>query len=67
MAAFGQANGKLQIHFIDVGQGDGALLVSPQGETVLFDGPRDLTLPAPSLRSRYAHHNQIVDRLGSRR
>jgi beta-lactamase superfamily II metal-dependent hydrolase len=32
-----QANGKLQIHFIDVGQGDGALLVSPAGETVLFD------------------------------
>jgi beta-lactamase superfamily II metal-dependent hydrolase len=35
--AFAQANGKLQIHFIDVGQGDGALLVSPRGETVLFD------------------------------
>ena len=29
--------GKLQIHFMDVGQGDGALLVSPMGETVLFD------------------------------
>lgn len=35
--ALGQANGKLQIHFIDVGQGDGALLISPQGEMVLFD------------------------------
>jgi len=35
--AFGQANGKLQIHFMDVGQGDGAILISPQGETVLFD------------------------------
>jgi beta-lactamase superfamily II metal-dependent hydrolase len=34
---FGQANGKLQIHFMDVGQGDATLLVSPQGETVLFD------------------------------
>lgn len=33
----GQANGKLKIHFIDVGQGDGALLVSPLGETILFD------------------------------
>jgi len=31
------ANGKLAIHFMDVGQGDGALLISPQGETVLFD------------------------------
>src|SRR5260221_7462122 len=34
---FGQANGKLQLHFMDVGQGDGALLISPLGETVLFD------------------------------
>ena len=33
----GQANGKLQLHFIDVGKGDGALLISPGGETVLFD------------------------------
>lgn len=37
------ANGKLQIHFMDVGQGDGALLISPLGETVLFDdGVRNL-------------------------
>ena len=35
--AFAQANGKLQIHFMDVGQGDGAVLISPQGEVVLFD------------------------------
>jgi competence protein ComEC len=34
---FGQANGNLQIHFMDVGQGDGAILISPQGETILFD------------------------------
>ena len=31
------ANGRLQLHFMNVGQGDGALLVSPKGETVLFD------------------------------
>lgn len=30
-------NGKLQIHHIDVGQGDGMLLVSPNGQTALFD------------------------------
>lgn len=35
--AFGQPNGKLQIHFIDVGQGDAAVLVSPKGEVVMFD------------------------------
>jgi beta-lactamase superfamily II metal-dependent hydrolase len=31
------SNGQLQIHFMNVGQGDGALLISPEGETVLFD------------------------------
>src|ERR1044071_6943362 len=31
------STGKLQLHFMDVGQGDGALLISPGGETVLFD------------------------------
>ncbi|HSR52122.1 MAG TPA: MBL fold metallo-hydrolase [Acidobacteriota bacterium] len=35
--ALGQANGKLQIHFMDVWQGDGAILISPEGDTVLFD------------------------------
>lgn len=37
VVAWGQQNGKLQIHYMSVGQGDGALLISPQGETVLFD------------------------------
>ncbi len=37
---YGQGNGRLQLHFIDVGQGDAALLISPLGEVVLFDnGP----------------------------
>ena len=35
--AHAQTDGRLQLHFIDVGQGDGALLVSPLGQTVLFD------------------------------
>ena len=35
--AFGQANGKLQIHYVDVGQGDAAVLISPLGQVVLFD------------------------------
>jgi len=30
-------NGKLQIHHIDVGQGDGALIVSPLGQLALVD------------------------------
>jgi beta-lactamase superfamily II metal-dependent hydrolase len=36
LPAFGQANSKLQFHFINVGQDEG-LLVSRGGETVLFD------------------------------
>jgi len=41
--AFGQAqDGKLQIHHIDVGQGDGAVLISPKGEIVLFDMGEDM-------------------------
>lgn len=35
--AFGQGNGKLQIHYMDVNQGDGAILISPNGQTILFD------------------------------
>jgi len=37
ITAHAQANGKLQIHFMDVGQGAGAVLISPQGEIVLLD------------------------------
>lgn len=37
VVAFAQANGKLQIHHVDVGQGDGILLISPLGQTALFD------------------------------
>jgi competence protein ComEC len=32
-----QPNGKFQMHFISVGQGDCALLIAPNGSTVLFD------------------------------
>lgn len=36
-SAYAGGNGKLQIHFMDVGQGDAALLISPKGEVVMFD------------------------------
>lgn len=35
--------GHLQVHFLDVGQGDSALLISPSGRTVLIDGGPDLS------------------------
>src|SRR4051794_19013943 len=40
--ALSQANGKLQIHHIDVGQGDGAVLISPAGQIVVFDAGEDM-------------------------
>ena len=36
-AVLALGNGKLQIHHVDIGQGDGALLISPNGQTALFD------------------------------
>lgn len=39
---FAQQNGKLQLHFMDVGQGDGAVLISPRGQVVLFDAGEDV-------------------------
>jgi len=38
---FAQTNGKMQIHFMDVGQGDGAVLVTPNGKVILFDAGID--------------------------
>ena len=35
---FNQPDGKLHVHFFDVGQGDSALIVTPQGRQILVDG-----------------------------
>ena len=36
------ANGKLQIHHIDMGQGDSAVMITPGGTVVMFDIGRDV-------------------------
>jgi beta-lactamase superfamily II metal-dependent hydrolase len=41
-AAAQVANGELQIHHIDMGQGDAAVLISPGGQVVLFDAGKDI-------------------------
>src|SRR5688572_23206861 len=35
--ALAAGNGKLQVHHMMIGQGDGTLLISPNGQTALFD------------------------------
>lgn len=35
--------GRFVVHFLDVGQGDGALLVSPSGKQILIDGGPDFS------------------------
>ena len=37
-----QADGKLTVHFLDVGQGDSAFVVFPHGKTMLVDGGGEL-------------------------
>lgn len=54
--AWGQTStGKLEIHHIDMGQGDSAILISPLGETVLFDAGADM--------AHRKHCDSIVDYL----
>src|SRR3989344_5800032 len=38
-----QPDGHLHVHFLDVGQGDSALIVSPSGKQIVIDGGPDLT------------------------
>ncbi|MFY9609575.1 MAG: ComEC/Rec2 family competence protein [Blastocatellia bacterium] len=43
----GAPTGKLAIHFLDVGQGDSALVVFPNGATMLVDGGGELRFNRP--------------------
>ncbi len=43
----GASTGKLTIHFLDVGQGDSAMVVFPNGATMLVDGGGELRFNKP--------------------
>lgn len=46
---FGRADGRLHIHFFDIGQGDSALIVTPGGRQILVDGGPDAAGAARAL------------------
>ena len=51
----GITRGKLTVYFLDVGQGDSALIVFPQGRTMLVDGGGEITFPhSPAAAERSA-------------
>ncbi len=58
-AAAAPGNGKLQIHVMDVGQGDGVIVISPTGRTLLVDGGEDRAKRVPC-----SHQVGFLDGLG---
>ncbi len=50
----------LVVHFIDVGQGDSILIVSPEGKTVLIDGGSTNTGVVDYLQMQGIHHIDIM-------
>ena len=52
-------DGRLHVHFLNVGQGDGALIVSPSGKQIVIDGgPAD----GGAMLSELARHMPFFDR-----
>lgn len=43
---------KLQIHFVDVGQGDCTLIITPNDKKILIDGGEDNNILVPYLLDR---------------
>ena len=50
----------LQVHFIDVGQGDSILILGPEGETILIDGGEEGSGAFQYLQSKRIDHINLV-------
>lgn len=55
------SDGKLTIHFLDVGQGDSVLVVFPRGKTMLVDGGGELSFAAPNTVDAQGSMNDTAD------
>ena len=56
-------DGKLHVHFLDVGQGDSVLIVTAQGKQVLVDGGPGITDAARAVGSRLPFWDRDLDML----
>ena len=55
------SDGKLHVYFFDVGQGDSALIVTPQGRQILVDGGPDIAGTTRSLSGPIAPWDRSLD------
>ena len=55
------ADGRLHVNFLDVGQGDSALLTFPNGETLLIDGGGKTNFNRVPVESRYEDEREIFE------
>ncbi|MDQ3712383.1 MAG: competence protein ComEC family protein, partial [Acidobacteriota bacterium] len=54
-------DGRLHIDFLDVGQGDSALITFPNGETLLVDGGGKININKISSKSEYEDESEIFE------
>jgi competence protein ComEC len=56
-----KADGRLHIDFLDVGQGDSALITFPNGETLLVDGGGKINFNRISVKNEYEDEPEIFE------
>ncbi|HQU83846.1 MAG TPA: ComEC/Rec2 family competence protein, partial [Pyrinomonadaceae bacterium] len=56
------ANGRLQVDFLDVGQGDSAFVTFPNGETMLIDGGGKINFNKNYIKSEDSEEPEIFER-----